>query len=58
MLAARGGPPTQIRDQLVRDQAYRQFPIGALAGRYLDELEFDKTSPTAPATTVSTPSPG
>lgn len=46
MIAARGGIDA-IREALMRDKTYRQYPIGALAGAYLDELEFEGYSRSA-----------
>ena len=43
MLASVGGPDA-LRDAFVANQAYRQTPIGALAGRYLDTLKFEEYS--------------
>ena len=40
MLAQAGGIQT-IREECVRNQTYRNYPIGRLAGRYLDALRFD-----------------
>lgn len=34
-----------LREQFVADKTYRETPIGALAGRYLDALSFDDYSP-------------
>lgn len=35
----------KVRAEAVKNQAYRLTPVGALAGRYLDELRFEGYSP-------------
>jgi integrase/recombinase XerC len=43
MLAQAGGLEA-LRDQVLKDQSYREYPIGRAAGKYLDGLLFDNYS--------------